>query len=109
MLEPGWGLAYAPSPRDFAGRGERGGMKFAFFDRIRHRNADSETKAQPPVAEQPTVVQIDASALSRVFSAPVWVRDLGLLAWFLVGVAVLFVGLTWRRCPGTRRRGRSSY
>jgi len=70
-------------------------MKFAFFDRIRHRNADSETKAQPPVAEQPTVVQIDASALSRVFSAPVWVRDLGLLAWFLVGVAVLFVGLTW--------------
>ena len=45
--------------------------------------------------EPPTVVQIDATSLSRVFSAPVWVRDLGLLAWFLVGVAVLLVGLTW--------------
>jgi predicted PurR-regulated permease PerM len=30
-----------------------------------------------------------------VFSAPVWVRDLGLMAWFLVGVAILIVGLTW--------------
>ena len=30
-----------------------------------------------------------------MFSAPVWVRDLGLLAWFLVGVAILLVGFTW--------------
>jgi predicted PurR-regulated permease PerM len=43
----------------------------------------------------PTVVQIDASALSRVFSAPMWLRDLGLLAWFLVGVGILLVGLVW--------------
>ena len=48
-----------------------------------------------PTAEQPTVVQIDASALSRVFSAPMWLRDLGLLAWFLVGVALVIVGLVW--------------
>jgi predicted PurR-regulated permease PerM len=70
-------------------------MKFDFFHRIRHR--DTGTKAEPadPTAEQPTVVQIDASSLSRVFSAPIWVRDLGLLAWFLVGAAVLVVGLTW--------------
>ena len=43
----------------------------------------------------PTVVQIDATSLSRVFSAPMWLRDLGLLAWFLVGVALLLVGLVW--------------
>ena len=30
-----------------------------------------------------------------MFSAPKWVRDLGLLAWFLVGVAILLVGLVW--------------
>jgi predicted PurR-regulated permease PerM len=48
----------------------------------------------------PTVVQIDASSLSRVFSAPMWLRDLGLLAWFLVGVVliltafVVLLGLT---------------
>lgn len=46
-------------------------------------------------AEAPTVVQIDASSLSRVFSAPMWLRDLGLLAWFLVGVGILLVGLVW--------------
>jgi putative heme transporter len=45
--------------------------------------------------EAPTVVQIDASSLSRVFSAPMWLRDLGLLAWFLVGVGILLVGLVW--------------
>ena len=33
--------------------------------------------------------------LSRVFSAPVWLRDLGLLAWFLVGVGIVLVGLIW--------------
>ena len=65
-------------------------MKIPGFDR-------SSRKPGEPVAATPgpSVVQIDASALSRVFSAPVWVRDLGLLAWFLVGVAILFVGLTW--------------
>ena len=48
-----------------------------------------------PEPEAPTVVQIDATSLSRVFSAPMWLRDLGLLSWFLVGVAILLVGLTW--------------
>ena len=42
-----------------------------------------------------TTVEIDAASLSRVFSAPLWLRDLGLLAWFLVGVGILLVGLVW--------------
>ncbi len=49
----------------------------------------------PEAPEAPTVIQIDATSLSRVFSAPMWLRDLGLLSWFLVGVAVLLVGLVW--------------
>ena len=61
------------------------------FARFRHG------RAQPagPSESQRTVVEIDATGLSRVFSAPIWLRDLGLLAWFLVGVAILLVGLTW--------------
>jgi putative heme transporter len=66
-------------------------VKWDFFERIRHRGEHVEPAAPP----QPTVVQIDASALSRVFSAPMWLRDLGLLAWFLVGVALVLVGLVW--------------
>ena len=58
-----------------------------FLDRFRHASTES-AEASPP-----TVVQIDATSLSRVFSAPMWLRDLGLLAWFLVGVGLLLVGL----------------
>jgi predicted PurR-regulated permease PerM len=45
-----------------------------------------------------TVVEIDEEQLkqlSAVFSAPRWLRDLGIASWLLVGVAALFVGLTW--------------
>jgi predicted PurR-regulated permease PerM len=63
-----------------------------FLDRFSHRDREPSRATGTP---EPTVVQIDATALSRVFSAPMWLRDLGLLAWFLVGVAVLLVGLVW--------------
>ena len=59
------------------------------------RERFSRGAAQPGDAEGPTVVQIDATQLSRVFSAPTWLRDLGFLAWFLVGVGILLVGLVW--------------
>jgi predicted PurR-regulated permease PerM len=45
-----------------------------------------------------TVVEIDAEQLkelSAVFSAPRWLRDLGVASWLLVGVAALLVGVTW--------------
>jgi predicted PurR-regulated permease PerM len=48
--------------------------------------------------EAHTVVQLDADQLrqlSAVFSAPRWLRDLGVASWLLVGVAALLVGLTW--------------
>ena len=61
------------------------------FDRFRRGHDAPEEPAKP----ERTVVEIDARSLSRVFSAPMWLRDLGLLAWFLVGVSILLVGLTW--------------
>ena len=65
-------------------------MKVPWLDRFKGGSHMHE-----PEPESPTVFQIDASALSRVFSAPIWLRDLGLLAWFLVGVALVLVGLVW--------------
>ena len=65
-------------------------MKLPFLDRFSRKPAGAE-----PTHEARTVVEIDATALSRVFSAPMWLRDLGLLAWFLVGVGLVFVGLVW--------------
>ena len=59
------------------------------------RDRFSRGRPEPAEPDAPTVVQIDATSLSRVFSAPMWLRDLGLLAWFLVGVGILLVGLVW--------------
>ena len=39
------------------------------------------------------VVEIDASELGGLFAAPHWLRDLGFMAWLLVGVTLLIVGL----------------
>jgi predicted PurR-regulated permease PerM len=75
-------------------------VKFSFLERFTKGHGAAEPDAGPGSAApdggpQPTVVQIDATSLSRVFSAPMWLRDLGLLAWFLVGVAILLVGAVW--------------
>jgi putative heme transporter len=59
-----------------------------FLDRFR-----SGATMPPEENSGPTVVQIDATSLSRVFSAPMWLRDLGLLAWFLVGVILILTGI----------------
>ncbi len=59
---------------------------------------DGDTPAEDTENVEQVVVQLDAEqlrALSTVFSAPRWLRDLGIAAWFLVGVGVLLVGLTW--------------
>ena len=62
------------------------------FDRFRRGETEVAHEAAAP---DETVVTIDATSLSRVFSAPMWLRDLGLLAWFLVGVGLVLFGLVW--------------
>ena len=49
-------------------------MKLPFLDRFSRKPTGAE-----PAHEARTVVEIDATALSRVFSAPMWLRDRGLL------------------------------
>jgi putative heme transporter len=39
--------------------------------------------------------EIDPGELSGIFSVPDWLRNVGLMAWLLVGVAVLLVGMIW--------------
>ena len=63
-----------------------------------HAHTSTEPPAADRVAEGPQVVQIDADQLmemSAVFSAPRWLRDLGIASWLLTGVAALLVGLVW--------------
>ena len=41
------------------------------------------------------VIEIEPGALSGLFAAPRWLRDLGFSAWLLVGVGAALVGLIW--------------
>jgi putative heme transporter len=40
-------------------------------------------------------VEIDTGELSGIFAAPMWLRDLGIMAWLLVGIAGMLVGAVW--------------
>jgi predicted PurR-regulated permease PerM len=40
-------------------------------------------------------VEIDTRELSGMFATPTWLRDLGVMAWLLVGVAGVLVGAVW--------------
>jgi putative heme transporter len=58
--------------------------------RVRREAADGE--AENGGTE---FVEIDARELSGVFAAPPWLRDLGVMAWLLVGVTLLIAGTVW--------------
>ncbi|MGH3041026.1 MAG: AI-2E family transporter [Gaiellaceae bacterium] len=51
------------------------------------------TDDAPHGEEEHHVIQVDVDELSAVFTAPRWLRDLGLASWLLVGVAALLAGL----------------
>jgi predicted PurR-regulated permease PerM len=41
------------------------------------------------------VIEIEPGALSGLFAAPQWMRDLGFSAWLLVGAGAALIGLIW--------------
>src|SRR4051812_14606217 len=40
-------------------------------------------------------VEVDPADLTGVLAAPGWLRDVGVTAWLLVGVALFLVGMVW--------------
>jgi predicted PurR-regulated permease PerM len=56
--------------------------------RIRRRGGgEGETEAE--------FIELDPAELSGIFTVPQWLRDIGLMAWLLVGVALFLVGAVW--------------
>jgi predicted PurR-regulated permease PerM len=53
-----------------------------------------QRRRRPP-PEADGAVQIGAREIARVFAPPQWLEDLGLLAWFLVGLGLVLFGLIW--------------
>ena len=62
--------------------------------RLFHRKPHpAPAEAVPAVEPQPD--PLDPNNLVRVFRPPQWLRDLGLMSWFLIGLLALLVALTW--------------
>ena len=53
--------------------------------RVRQQGANGETE----------FVELEPGELSGIFAAPGWLRDLGVMAWLLVGVAGMLVAMVW--------------
>jgi predicted PurR-regulated permease PerM len=58
--------------------------------RLRRRKGDGDREG-----DATEFVEIDPAELSGIFTAPQWLRDLGFMAWLLVGVAAFLVGAIW--------------
>ena len=51
--------------------------------------------AVPPRQARAAVAEIAPGDLTRMFVAPRWLRGLGRIAWLLVGIAAILVGVVW--------------
>jgi predicted PurR-regulated permease PerM len=68
--------------------------------RLLRRRAPEADAVPGPVTEtvEERVIELDQEqlrAMSAVFAAPRWLRDLGIASWLIVGVVGLIVGLVW--------------
>ena len=52
-------------------------------------------RPEPTAGPSEEYVDIDPAQLTGIFNVPQWLRDLGLMAWLLVGVGLLIGGLIW--------------
>ena len=59
--------------------------------RLRPAEAGAAKSAEGAAA----VLEVEPQDLSGVFAAPNWLRDLGVMAWLLVGVAGVLIGAIW--------------
>jgi predicted PurR-regulated permease PerM len=62
--------------------------------RLFHRKPRPERTEAAPAVEPPPD-PLDPSNLTRVFRPPQWLRDLGVMSWFLIGILALIVAVTW--------------
>jgi putative heme transporter len=60
---------------------------------IRERLYRRRRREQPGAEDD--YIEIDPGELTRIFAVPAWLRDMGLMAWLLVGVALFIAGTVW--------------
>jgi predicted PurR-regulated permease PerM len=62
---------------------------------VRIRGRITRRRGEPETTSAAEYIEIDPRELAGVFAAPSWLRDIGVSAWLLVGVALFLVGAVW--------------
>src|SRR5438876_4775081 len=62
-------------------------MRHRFRARFLHEGGGEQAAGQ-----EERILEIEPGELTRIFVAPPWLRDAGLVAWLLVGVGLVLVG-----------------
>jgi putative heme transporter len=63
--------------------------------RLPWKRSPAQADAGPAVEPEPEPDPLDPSHLARIFRPPQWLRDLGLMSWFLIGILAVIVAVTW--------------
>lgn len=63
--------------------------------RVHFKREGGEPGGDGEPTAQPDYIELDGADLTGVISVPGWLRDIGLMAWLLVGVTVFLVGMVW--------------
>ena len=59
--------------------------------RLRRHGDEREREREP----EDEYIEIDPGELTGILSVPGWLRDVGLMAWLLVGIGVFVAGMIW--------------
>jgi putative heme transporter len=62
---------------------------------IRARLTHGRRRKEAQPGDERGVLEIETGELSRLFVAPPWLRDAGIVAWLLVGIVLVLVGAVW--------------
>jgi predicted PurR-regulated permease PerM len=65
-------------------------MRHRFRARFLHEGGGEQA-----VGQEERVLEIEPGELTRIFVAPPWLRDAGLVAWLIVGIVLVLVGAVW--------------
>jgi putative heme transporter len=65
-------------------------MRHRFRARFLHEGGGDQA-----VDHEERVLEIEPGELTRIFVAPPWLRDAGLVAWLIVGIVLVVVGAIW--------------
>jgi predicted PurR-regulated permease PerM len=65
-------------------------MRHRFRARFLHEGGGEQA-----VDHEERILEIEPGELTRIFVAPPWLRDAGLVAWLIVGIVLVVVGAVW--------------